>query len=712
MKLISSTFKNIGVHRYMHIEYSDGLIALMGPQGSGKSTVVGGIYAGITNDFRRIADTKEEAICQQSNGDPAGLEIRMGFGQKLALVRRDLFPESGNYLEIDGAKALTKDADIKERFTEMLGATKPLLDRYVFVNQWGIRDLFQATPTQRAEAFSHLCGTVFIGPRHDAMNRLKDSDIKLLSVGIEDTDRLRKELAEYEGLFNAENKALSELESQLLNPVKLAELSLIVDEWEEIRQVKASMEGLRVRMSLASERHRQAADSERMLSAKLKQAENTEANSRKQLDRVSAETAEFRLQEVDWKRKRTLQKEFDQKNAEFTLPDLKPMLDGSYEVFQALIDDINREMAPYRTLIDQHKDLPDSDTCPICGSEITDIHGRLQEARDAMIPLETRKKMVLTDMNLWREEQESITRFLDRRESLGDRLLEIGKELADLRDIKEPKPLKVTHYEALAEYTAAENHLKTVRTLHQKEMTLRTQAESDFLAASKALIDAESKAEKSIVTNLDWMSADNDIHKNQEAQLQIIRSQTKIDEYLRVIASRKAAIENAEHMRAQSESTKEWVDLLTRSAPVLHRDQLPREIHIRKMRELEDAINATLESFKSPFRIKTGDDLAYVARFHNGTKISALRLSGGQQVVLSLAMRWALNSLFASQIGLLVLDEPTAGLDEEHLGLLQSTLSQLGSEARNRGCQVIIITHEHRLKGVFDQVIELKRPVL
>jgi len=67
-------------------------------------------------------------------------------------------------------------------------------------------------------------------------------------------------------------------------------------------------------------------------------------------------------------------------------------------------------------------------------------------------------------------------------------------------------------------------------------------------------------------------------------------------------------------------------------------------------------------------------------------------LSGGQQ------RRVLIARALASGADLLVMDEPTAGVDAEHVGRLTSLLSQL----HDRGVTIIVVTHE--LTGITDLV--------
>jgi DNA repair exonuclease SbcCD ATPase subunit len=75
-------------------------------------------------------------------------------------------------------------------------------------------------------------------------------------------------------------------------------------------------------------------------------------------------------------------------------------------------------------------------------------------------------------------------------------------------------------------------------------------------------------------------------------------------------------------------------------------------------------------------------------------------------VLLGVSFRVAVNSMFASDLGLLVLDEPTAGLDKGNLACLQVAFERLRELSRSRGLQVVMITHEENLPAA-DNVIEI-----
>jgi DNA repair exonuclease SbcCD ATPase subunit len=66
----------------------------------------------------------------------------------------------------------------------------------------------------------------------------------------------------------------------------------------------------------------------------------------------------------------------------------------------------------------------------------------------------------------------------------------------------------------------------------------------------------------------------------------------------------------------------------------------------------------------------------------------------------------AVNATFARDLGLLALDEPTAGLDVDSLEYFKSALSRLQELSRSAGLQVLLVTHDSGLAGLCDRVVD------
>ena len=118
-----------------------------------------------------------------------------------------------------------------------------------------------------------------------------------------------------------------------------------------------------------------------------------------------------------------------------------------------------------------------------------------------------------------------------------------------------------------------------------------------------------------------------------------------------------------------------------------------------------------LVEFESPFRVEVGEDLSFIAVKPDGRREKAERLSGGQKMLLALAFRFAVNKLLAGDVGMMILDEPTAGVDRTNVDNMTDILRRLSSYTKDKGRQIMIITHDETLERAFDQTIYIgKQP--
>ena len=139
---------------------------------------------------------------------------------------------------------------------------------------------------------------------------------------------------------------------------------------------------------------------------------------------------------------------------------------------------------------------------------------------------------------------------------------------------------------------------------------------------------------------------------------------------------------------------------------VFHWQNLPKKVAQANLMGITGEINEALEIFGSPFWVEADVNLSFKVHFPNSPARSAGSLSGGQKAVLAICFRVAVNRLFGMDTGMMFLDEPTAGLDNDNVEYFQGALSVLAAEVRDKR-QLVIITHAAELRGTFDQVIEM-----
>jgi DNA repair exonuclease SbcCD ATPase subunit len=158
---------------------------------------------------------------------------------------------------------------------------------------------------------------------------------------------------------------------------------------------------------------------------------------------------------------------------------------------------------------------------------------------------------------------------------------------------------------------------------------------------------------------------------------------------------------------AQLDKLKAWRQTLEDARVILHRDQLPNMVAQLYIHSLNKRLARYLDLFEVPFTCRIRPDLSIECAKGGNVTEAAERLSGGEKVMLGIAFRFAVYDLFASNLGLLILDEPTVFLDEDHIQSVYSLLERVKSYSKAAGLQLIVVTHEKALAGVADRVIQL-----
>ena len=115
------------------------------------------------------------------------------------------------------------------------------------------------------------------------------------------------------------------------------------------------------------------------------------------------------------------------------------------------------------------------------------------------------------------------------------------------------------------------------------------------------------------------------------------------------------------------------------------------EIISQKASEYLEKLNTKIQRIS--LSEKTRD--VNISCYSRNTMLDIESLSGGEQVSIALALRLGMSHLLgASNLNFMILDEPTAHLDDERKKSLVNVLSQLTNLKEDSSMQFIIITHD------------------
>ena len=140
---------------------------------------------------------------------------------------------------------------------------------------------------------------------------------------------------------------------------------------------------------------------------------------------------------------------------------------------------------------------------------------------------------------------------------------------------------------------------------------------------------------------------------------------------------------------------------------LFHWQNIPKIVAQANLAGITGEVNEALSIFGDPFWVESDENLSFKVHFPSSPSRNAGALSGGQKAVLAICFRIAVNKLFGSNVGMMFLDEPTAGLDNENIEYFREALQLLAVKVRGRQ-QVVIITHATELQSTFDQVVSIE----
>lgn len=714
MRIDRVILSNVGPHERLEVNFGAGIIGVVGANGSGKSTLINAIYAALTGDFSRLGDTKADAIYNNANGK-SYVEVYGTHGGKSFAVHRGLKPNKTTMSFGDVEINMTRAAN--EELLLRLGVPKLIIDHYVFVDQWKMFGFLDQRESERAKVMQYLCrtekaeqiykaATAFVA-RHAAsqiidnsveLTQLADEQKAQLNAAGEKLDRLRSECP---------SSSICEVWEQLVNDYR--ELSRAVSEEETAR------------------RERQ-------------EARKRQAQSATKVRAAQATHAELQAVADEWQKKSDKAKAIRSK--------LVPIaeLQEDQNIAEARHVIIQTRAATAATNLARHTDIPSSD----------ELRERREAAAYKLAVLAEKRKDLKADISHVSEDMGSRRCSRCRQpvsaeiaESWSQELAGIDREMLTLdserkwlneidRDLVESEAANtqlenstssldkvrrqlsqlgagsftVTIEQCDKAISTAKRHAKTVAdALSELNASLVSSARCEGQVKAARERSTAAKAQVELLQKALSGAKEEATVKARLSQAKTLQQQVKIEEsnvqnLKQQVGATLAAVDQLRARIATHRQRQARVELIADVADVFHWQRLPKQVAQDNLARLVFDINSTLELFRDPFTVAATEDLMFDVFFPGKPAVKATQLSGGQKVVLAVAFRMALDRLFGTDVGMLFLDEPTAGLDADNVAYFHEALQVLSARMEGQR-QVVVITHVHEFSDRFDSVVEI-----
>ena len=679
MKLLTIKLKDIGKFEDFSADISGQMVGIVGQNGSGKSTLLRSIHFAITGDSSRLG--KRDAVSVTRTTKDVQPFVQLSFdpedGDPTPVVITRWLPvgnKEGMRKLIRGDQAEIVDAEIKRMVRNWTDMDPTALSDLIFVDQGKLNDVVDDQPAKRAEVLQRLFGFAEATKARDAVIHFLD-DIP----GIPDID------------------TINTLESQI------ADLELNVKDLNnQLKLIGPDVDDSDARNTLRLYE-----------SGRLNELERTRLMTERGLyiDRLNQKPVPMPDRSLLKEAKNIISswKTYHEFNNRFN-----NLVDRRNSINDALISltplthpgeppSPPDELSTLKNLYGVFSAILSCDIggmCPVCftnGIVNESLKDNARNSIDRMQKLETEYKHKL---KLHKDLEQSYQQYNYQLISYQEQLKTCEEAINKIKEIEPPKP-DISEQDAEA----------VIRTI-TKDIN-----DFDFDNNERELVRQKLEVcdKKLLKLNNVVLVSEDDVKKAHETIERSIRISTEkraitkqIDECNKLLFSSRQEWMLLKSKYDRSVKLANFRNKLISVRDLLHRDAAPAVAARNCLKTLMTDLELRLKQLGAPFIIEADEDGHLFAIFNDGNKkkkVKAQLLSGGQKAVLGLAWRLAIIDRYAPRAGVLCLDEPTTGLDVERILSLRNALEAW--KPHGSGRQFIVVTHDRRLLGVMDSVIEL-----
>ncbi|ABO34553.1 SMC domain protein [Methanococcus maripaludis C5] len=155
---------------------------------------------------------------------------------------------------------------------------------------------------------------------------------------------------------------------------------------------------------------------------------------------------------------------------------------------------------------------------------------------------------------------------------------------------------------------------------------------------------------------------------------------------------------NKKEERRKIEEFKEYLDKIKRE--IFSKDGFQKYLREKYIPLIQRHTNQIFQEFELPYsHIQLKDDYSLIV---DGLPVETL--SGGEQIAVSLALRLGISKAVCNNIECIILDEPTAYLDEDRRKNLLNIFKNIKTIN-----QMAIITHHQELEQIADNIVKVRK---
>lgn len=711
MQLLKLEVKNWVHHRYRVCEFTRGLVAILGENGSGKSSLFGAIRWALTGENPNFGVKSDNISQYAKEGEASHVSLEFEHNGHIAVVTRHLLPEKEqSVLVVDGTETARGDKAVTAGVEKLLGVDAKFISRFIIVSQTEIFSFIDDNQTDTDKFFQRLFNTAKADKCQDVIGKHL---AKLTVPELTKTSaQIRMEQRESETLLADLQAKIDKLPSFDGFLARQKADQEIIQQWDKRTQYAQEL----------SNSQNQLTEYEKQLAAVTESSKQHEADYAALVDLTSGKESDHaaaRSALGHWKSYKSIEKakaDLQASREAMTATRLAnpPPPEVSAEAIQkqqAALMVLEQQWDKYAEFVKLFSTAGVAE-CPTCHTSAENLAGHMTHVTEQLPEIEIKidaAKSVLVALqkaDLARKSWEKIDQGLSAREQ---QLIEAEEKLVA---VPAPDSSEDELQSTVAEYEDFQRVKAEIEPLVKQAATQKAKLTGLIAGCKERAAQLQEAIDAIVATQADAHLAAARLASSKEqyaARQELERQHTQANFYLQGLQAQE---QQAEEQERRAVKIRAWQGVAEQAREALK--NAPRLVAQRNLQRLESAINELLQIFGVNFLVRVAGDgtPTFIAEFFDGRKQVAQRLSVGQKTVLALAFRVAVNAMFAEEIGLLALDEPTASLDAARIRALAPVLEKLRDLSTAKGLQCLLVTHASNLSHLFESVIELEAPEL
>lgn len=707
---------NFRQHRSTKVALSGNLIGIVGPNGSGKSNFLNGIQFGLVGEVPDV--TKDKLLTWGASDGYVDLIM-----DNDVRIHRSVSSTSADL--VNDSKRISGTTNVNNAIKALFGLDKELAKQAVFVRQAEIDSILFETPAKREQAFQKLCGmgmasTIYKRVGEVIFTRFKDPpnyDDQIAVI----CQKLSDEEAKLAALLKEQEDNKLPVTEQELTAMKLSLNEYVI----LLGNVKAAIS----------------------LTQTIETASVSAGKTKSDLERIKGESAGIDLEKLreningarqvlaDVKKYQEAKTAYEQRKADYERCGEQPVGDNELKELETKYNDLlqsyHKAQANYTMLKDIYTAIFRSGgliaDCPICGSLIRnpeqvkkDLEARMKEQSVTGYP-----KGLEADIKTKRAAVDVFQKTVTRARALFE---QATSALASLEPLDIDVKLLEQEVASMEQaFTLGQKTLLSLRELETRlsinEDTIRNSTEQ-FNKTMESINNNQFAQECKTTSLTELLECIGHKHTETSTYIDAVhklaqensRRDGTIDVLKNVVADLKKTLEQLHEKREGVKNFTQVAKTLTGVRDWFHYSNGPRTLSTSIIKDMLANINDFLSKLEAPFSVvpQTDEGLAFRCIFHDGrtsgtsTVPEAEDLSGGEKILLATSFRLASYCMFANQLGLLSLDEPTVYLDDKNVMRFCAFLEKVKEVASALGLQIFMATHERSVIPYMDTIIDLQ----